>query len=1110
MGFLQKKEKQQVALQTDTDTDYVIEREGFLKYRFKKAVKKTKREEFVRMTLNYQIVSVLSWFNIAVLLPIALFSWIMTLFGQFELAVLNFLPWWLFIPLWALPYFTWHYSTITIPQKKGPVILKDWSKTKKGRWKAAIFNLAPLHVLSWCAFAKYIVDYFLGYLTSVKLVEPYKGIVMTDNLNSFILILFVVPIIFSALAIFLQSRDYMINKDLLKTHFMTWEAPYIRKYAHEYKLDSCDVIVGFDIETKKPIIIKENERFLHEAIIGATGSGKTSTTLLLRIAQDILKIATGQRDMGLIFLEPKGDGVNDVLTICKKLGVPDEKIKVIDPTKSWSMKYNPFGGTRESAASGFQGTLNALTGDQDEFFKGQQNEAASTYTLLAKIRFGPATNILHIQQMFTDPRYLADIVEFVRKTIDSKREDPSLTSTMRAELNSFEQVVAYFENEVLDYKTFRDKEEIKQVLYPPGHKYGGRPLVENKKDKFVTGAKKYLNEIALNSMLKSLFVCNDGEEAFDADKFLKEGGVVLVNTALGDLDELSLLFGQFFIRQFQSAVFRRAQECKETGIERIPIMFYVDEFPLFANEAFERFLTLGRSYKVGAVIAMQSIAQLDAVGLSYRKSVMGNASHKTVFGRGPVEDNEYFSKEFGEELKVVESMNESGSPMTSEKQTWGYRINTQKELKPRFSPTDIRELPFKEMIVQVVNERNSIGIPKHAVGQFVHESAFINRFMDLAANEIKSTEEKEFNVTDHVAQERIDTLIGNVKTGYESLDHLSENEILNLTDFHSVIPDEFMANVSAIGESVQKEFEQQVVKNDDGFMAPPLQSQAIPVERSENSHNNVIPFPITDEPIVNNHSNDGHKHEHEEDTSISIYGDEPKSQSILQEDGGIPFNFEIGNETSNLTADFINHEPASENTSSLEANNDDTSSWLKQMGLDGTNSSDNTIPYEDTLESLEYIPEFTAEDVVVPLVYDTDEEPGHIKEETELDNKAVEPQHIQDNFIPPMLDIDKTSETITHSAEKAAKKVKSPEPKFNDQMSLFPGESENDKTSKSKSTGTRSKQRVTADTAPQVNTINKPTPSIQNGNGNRDVNSKRPVVIPGNHSVTNDVIEEDI
>ncbi|MFY0519302.1 type IV secretory system conjugative DNA transfer family protein [Lysinibacillus sp. UGB7] len=1077
MGFLQKNEKQPVAIQSDSD--YVIEREGFLNYRFEKAIKKTKREEFVRMTLNYQIVSLLSWFNMGVLLPIAMFTWLMNLFGLFELALLNHLSWWLFIPLWFLPYFTWHYSTISIPQKSGPVILKDWSKTKKGRWRATIFNLAPFHVLSWCAFAKYTVDYFLDYLTSVRIFEPYKDIIMTDDLDSLILVLFVVPIIFSAIAAFLQARDYMINKDLLKTHFMTWEAPYIRRFAHEYKLDTCDVIVGFELDTKKPIIIKENERFLHEAIIGATGSGKTSTTLLLRIAQDILKIATGQRDMGLIFLEPKGDGVDDVLTICKKLGVPDEKIKVIDPTKSWSMKYNPFSGTRESAASGFQGTLNALTGDQDEFFKGQQNEAASTYTLLAKIRFGTTTNILHIQQMFTDPRYLADIVEFVRKTIDSKREDPSLTGSMRAELSSFEQIVSYFENEILDYKTFRDKEEIKQVLYPPNHKYAGRPVVENKKDKFVTGAKKYLNEIALNSMLKSLFVCNDGEEAFDADKFLREGGVVLVNTALGDLDELSLLFGQFFIRQFQSAVFRRAKECKETGIQRIPIMFYVDEFPLFANEAFERFLTLGRSYKVGAVIAMQSIAQLDAVGQSYRKSVMGNASHKTVFGRGPVEDNEYFSKEFGEQINVIESMNESGSPMTSEKTTWGYRLNTQKELQPRFSTTDIRELPFKEMIVQVVNERNSIGIPKHAVGQFVHESAFINRFMDLTESEIKSTVENDFNITDHISQEKLNTLTNNVKAGYETLEPLSSDEILNLTDFHSVIPEKFMANVSAIGDSVQKEFEQNSM-NDDGFMSPPLQSQAVPIMKNEAKHDNVIPFPVGEEPVVS---------DRKEDIGISIYGGE---EPVSGEEAILPFGFELPKDASKLPTNLLFNESdsASENDSLQNTDKDDTAAWLNHMGV-----SDDDVPPEDTLESLDYMVEFPPEDVEVPVIYDDGVQ--QTNDIIETDVTMVE-QQTQNNFIPPMFEppmLDEKNRQSEKSNYRIEEQQKQPLEKFNNQMSLFTVEPE---IKKSKQPRQKAVESV------KSNEKNNHIESKQNGT------NKREVVIPGNHSVSDEVIEEDI
>lgn len=804
------------------DGDIVIEREGFLNYKFSSAIKKTKREEYVRMRLNYQVVTILSWFNLGLLFPIALLNWGLSLFGMFDFALLNFMPWWLFILLWLLPYLTWHYSTITIPQKEGPRIVKDWSKTEKGRFRAALFNLVPFHVMCWSAFAKYIFTYYLGYLTGIRLQEPHKNIILTDDLDTFILILFVLPVIFSGLILFVQVRDYMINKDLLENHFMTWESPYFKRYAHEYVLESCDVIVGFEIDTKKPIIIKEDARFLHEAIIGATGSGKTSTTLLLRIAQDLLKIATGVRECGLVFLEPKGDGVDDVLTICKKLGIPDEKIMVIDPTKSWSMKYNPFDGNRESAAASFQGTLSALAGDQDPFFKDQQNEAANMYALLAKIRYGKQTNILHVQKMFSDARYLADVVETVRGIIERSKERSDITTEMRNELESYEHVVSFFENDVLDYKTYREKEDIKPVLFPIGHKYQGRQMVESKKDKYITGGKKYLNDIAQNSLLRALFVSAEGEQPFNADEFLKNGGIVLVNTALGELDELSLMFGQFFIRNFQSAVFRRAKEDKAAGVKRIPIYFYVDEFPLYANEAFERFLTLGRSFKVGAVIAMQSIAQLDAVGLAYRKSVLGNASHKTVFGRGPVEDNEYFSKEFGEHLVVEESFNESGSPMTNDSQTWGYRINTQKKLAPRFTPTDIRELPFKQMVVQVVNERNSIAVPKRAVGQFVHESPFIQRFMTLVESEIKSTNEDGLDYSEHISSEQLSTFSRNItsdftkytsenKESYEQVPTLSsspelsipELHVLDVTNAHSIITDDVMDTLKTLQQSVQ-------------------------------------------------------------------------------------------------------------------------------------------------------------------------------------------------------------------------------------------------------------------------------------------------------------------
>lgn len=907
MNLLPKK-KQQVSAQ-DIDGGLTVEKNN--ENPFASAIKRTKFDEFVRFKLNYRIVTTLSWFNLVVLFPIGLFCWLMNLFGLFELAILNYLPWYLFIPLWFLPYLTWHYSTITIPKKKGKVILGDWSKTKKGRWKAALFNLLPFHILSWCAAAKYVVENFLDYLVSVRLHEPYKNIILTDDLDSLVLILFVGPILFSAIAIFLQVRDYMINKDLLSNHFMDWQAPYFKRYAHEYQLDTADVIVGYELDTKKPIIIKESERFLHEGVFGATGSGKTSTTLLLRIAQDLIKIATGERKMSLIFLEPKGDGVDDVLKMCEKLGVPKEKIKVIDPTKSWSMKYNPFSGNRDSAAASFQGTLNALTGDQDPFFKGQQEETASLYTLLAKIRYGNSTNILHLQKMYLDARYLADIVENVRLLIDRSREDKDLTPEKKVELDAFDQVVSYFENDVLDYKTFRQQEEIRPVLYPNDHKYAGRQMVESKKEKYITGAKKYLNEIALNSMLKSLFVCNEGEEPFDADEFLKEGGVLLVNTALGDLDELSLLFGQFFIRQFQSAIFRRAKESDETGEERIPTFFYIDEFPLFANESFERILTLARSYKVGAIIAMQSIAQLDAVGLAYRKSILGNASHKTVFGRGPVEDNEYFSAEFGEQIIVEESMNESGSPMTSENQVWGYRLNTQKKLVPRFTPTDIRELPFKQMIVQVVDESNSIGAPKRAIGEFVHESKLVQRFMKLVEQDLKSTEEKDFNYTSMIKDKSIlTTMSKNIEEAHKQQPKVETvDKILDLTNMHSVLPKQAMDGLNAINEQVQKV----LMENEE-------REYSVLREEPQPAASSTIP-----EPVPNEHPYKDPYIPLFMDASISSY----RADSSPEDETSLPLGNEVHSEEQSYPIEDTFDEYEEENA------ND----WNKLLGIGNESSS---------------------------------------------------------------------------------------------------------------------------------------------------------------------------
>lgn len=687
---------------------------------------------------------------------IGFLTWLKLCFGiSFFIPHFINVNWPSFLLIVYLPLLTWFYSTITQPIKDGFKIKVDWTKEEKGRLHAFIRNIIPFIFLLWASAAKYIHENYEPLIGPIRVDPNQYNQLLVTNMDSLIKLLYFLPVFFTLILLVVYYRHYAINKDILRDQFFKWQFSPLARFSHNLVYDQFDVIVGWDKKTKKPLILKQKQRFLHELVNGATGSGKTSTAILVRIAQDLIKISKGIPG-GIVVLEPKGDLVDDVVKLAKELGVPDEKIMVIDPTKDRSTKFNPFYGPIGAAAESFRGTITALTENQDSFFKGQQEETAAFYTMLAKILFGNLTNITHIQQMFLDARYLATLTERARAIIEEHHKNESMSEKV---LNQWDGIVRYFEDDVLDYKTFRDKDEIKPVLYPEGHRYAGKQMVESKKDKFVTGAKKYLNDISMNAMLSQLMISQDGEKVLNLDDFLENGGVLLINTALGELEELSLLFGQFFIRQFQSAVFRRPKDGAEIGSDenkriykRIPIFFNVDEFPLYINQAFERMLTLGRSYNVGSLIAIQSLGQLETVIKGYRQTIMTNASSKTVFGRGVVDDNKIFSETFLEDKFVEESLNESTTPVTIEKQQWGYRHNTQKILAPAFTPSDIARLPFKHMIVQLVNEDESLEDARIATGTFVSESKFLKRYfkkqLDIKSEQSEETGDTEYNLVD--------------------------------------------------------------------------------------------------------------------------------------------------------------------------------------------------------------------------------------------------------------------------------------------------------------------------------------------------------------------------
>lgn len=634
-----------------------------------------------------------------------------------------------------LPILTWLYSTVTQAIKKEYTTIIDW-KSKKGRIISAVICGLSLFAHYCALFAWYVEHNMFQFFANIKSDKSY---LIVKSMSSFGYLLMSIPVVVCLVGTYLLLKQFHSNEDLRK-QFFTWEYGLLSRHSFSLRSKKADVIIGWEKETHKPIVLREEARYLHELVVGATGTGKTSTTILNRLVQDLIRIARG-RKIGVCVLEPKGDLIRDVLKLCVKLGIPKSKIKVIDPTNlAESIKYNPFMGPLESASETFRGVLDALTENQDAFFKGQQSETAALYTMLGKIYYGDKFSIIHMQALYTDPRFLADVTEKVRQWLKGKYNEVSLSSDEKSVLERYDRICSYFENEVLDYKTYRTKDEILPLMYPAGHKHEGKQVVESLKDKFVTGAKKHVNDICMNEMLSRLMVTDDGDEVLDIDSFLQNGGILLVNTALGELEELSMSFGQFFIRQFQSSVFRRPNE--ESGFKRFPIFNYIDEFPLYINESFKNLLTLGRSYMVGTLIAIQSLGQLETVVRGYEKIIMSNASTKTVFGRGEVSDNEIFSKQFGEEYEVEESMNESVTPVTMPNPTMGYRYNTARKLVPRFTPTEIMEQEFKGFIVQYVGEEGALKPPVQGYGKFISETKFLKRFVKIGEAELQTSKYK--------------------------------------------------------------------------------------------------------------------------------------------------------------------------------------------------------------------------------------------------------------------------------------------------------------------------------------------------------------------------------
>ncbi|MHB8927844.1 MAG: type IV secretory system conjugative DNA transfer family protein [Bacillota bacterium] len=399
-----------------------------------------------------------------------------------------------------------------------------------------------------------------------------------------------------------------------------------------------------------PIVIRHKDRYLHTLVAGTTGTGKTSRVLKPMIYQDLLAIKRGLK-AGITVIEPKGDLSRDVADMAVSMGIP---VIFLDPEDAATAKFNPLEGDAMTAAEIMRTVLQNLFGRQEAFFSKVQEQAAKNVVLLLKMLFGDRLTMQDMLNLLRDQNLAKALVE-------------------RAEaLHGQTAVTDFFRKEALG--------DIKDKFF-----------------QFALGLRLQLEDIVGNSMLQRVLL---GKSDVDLDKHLAEGGVLVVNTAMGPLGKLGDAFGQFIMMHLQYAVFRRPG----TEQTRTPHFLYVDEFPRYVNQDFERLLAIGRSFRCATTLALQTTDQLVLVDKpAFRGIVISNCRNKVVLNLENAEDAKLFAQNFGEREVTEVSKNYANERTLFF--PWRHSSYNEREGKEqRFDYTALMELPKFHAVSRIVRD----------------------------------------------------------------------------------------------------------------------------------------------------------------------------------------------------------------------------------------------------------------------------------------------------------------------------------------------------------------------------------------------------------------------
>ncbi|HDR7719398.1 DNA translocase FtsK (plasmid) [Bacillus albus] len=570
------------------------------------------------------------------------------------------------------------------------------------------------------------------------------GQVLTGNFHTLILIFVFLPTVFMILfTLWYSGHIVRYRGEILK-----WAQKYEYK---NHKLQKWfnsqeeqiypDVEIGPHIEHKEMVRIKGKDRTLNGIIIGPIGSGKTSSLIIPMINQDLhwmvrfinkFETAYKKNDYdteevkgtylnGVTVIEPSNDLCQKVFKLVQAHKIPASSVYYIDPTNPDTKNINILRGPVDKVAEVFAMVIQGLSESNNAFFEQAQRNHLKQHIYLLKLH-NPQKDVTFddLIEMYDDVERVHRMHKLLKVQVEKLYDFVQSGDASRDQKNEYKIIKGideWFDNTIREKTGFQGE----PAVYKSG-KYRGQPMHYDREEEYVKGLRNILKDLASNVLIRRVLF---GTSDFDFDVHLEQGGILLVNTAKGELADLSNVLGKFILLSMQNAVFRRAPNISPYH------HIIVDEFPDYVVRPFKEFPAQSRKYKVILTIASQTLSQL-ALDFTeqYMFTLLGSFRNKMIFGDVTPYDAKIFSDMFGEKEEFKEAESEQGISPMQENPVSRLGSTYQKTKEVIMSPGDIMAQGAFICAARIVQD-NHVQPVQQITSNFVPKEEFIQAVIQV-------------------------------------------------------------------------------------------------------------------------------------------------------------------------------------------------------------------------------------------------------------------------------------------------------------------------------------------------------------------------------------------